>query len=368
MVKIDYLVVGAGLYGATFARQMTDAGKQCIVVDRRQHIAGNVYSRNVSGVEVHMYGPHIFHTNSEKIWNYVNQFADFNDYRHKVLSYYDRKTYSFPLNLKTLEQLWGKHDDKTLIEMFESKRRKHSRFENLEEWAISEVGEEIYRKFIYGYTKKQWGVEPADLPSFIISRIPVRTDRNDDYHQSVYSGIPKCGYTQMVANMLDGIEIVLNEDYLLRRDYWDSTAKHVVYTGPIDEFFNYEKGELQWRSLRFVNTFVNDHRNTMVQPVAQINYPQENVPYTRSIEHKHFLNQKSHTSIITYEYPQPYERGDNKFYPINNDCNNYLYQIYKDMIPKNFIFGGRLAEYKYYDMHQVIGAALAKSEKILEKS
>lgn len=359
-MKFDFLIVGAGLYGATFARQATDAGKKCLVIDKRSHIAGNAYSQNVGGIEVHKYGPHIFHTNSDKIWNYVNQFAKFNDYRHKVLSLYDRKHYSFPLNLKTLEQLWGNLSDEELIAKFKAGQSEHQVWENLEDWAIAEVGKEIYDKFIYGYTKKQWGTEPRNLPSSIISRIPVRTERNDDYHKSKFSGIPADGYTKMVANMLDGITVVVNEDYLLKRNYWDDIAKHVVYTGPIDEFFDYKFGELSWRSLRF-EEYKYDYRN--VQGVAQINYPEDNVAYTRTVEHQHFNDTGASHSIVTFEYPQKYERGREKFYPINDAINNGVYQEYKKMIPKSHTFGGRLAEYRYYDMDQVIAAAMSKFEK-----
>ena len=358
----DYLIVGAGLYGATFARQATDAGKKCLVVDKRSHIGGNVYTENVGGIDVHKYGPHIFHTNSEKIWNYVNQFAKFNDYRHKVLSCHNAFLYSFPLNLKTLEQLWPRLSDEELIAKFESGKSEHQMWENLEEWAIAEVGKEIYDKFIYGYTKKQWGTEPRNLPSNIISRIPVRTDRNDDYHKCKFSGIPINGYTDMVSNMLDGIDVMLNVDYLHLRETLDKRFSHIVYTGPIDEFFDYEHGELQWRSLSFEEKL---YDNTY-QSVAQVNYPEDDVAYTRTVEHKHFNDDvKCEHSVVTFEYPQKYEKGKEKFYPVNDALNNALYQKYKSMIPSSHTFGGRLAEYKYYDMDQVIASALSDTRKTL---
>lgn len=358
---IDYLIVGAGLYGATFARLAKEHCKDCIVIDKRPHIGGNVYTERKHGIDVHKYGPHIFHTNSDKIWEFVNRFAEFNDYRHKVLSYSDMQHYSFPLNLKTLEQLWPGLSDNELIAKFEAGKSEHQVWENLEEWAIAEVGEEIYRKFIYGYTKKQWGTEPANLPAFIINRLPVRQDRNDDYHKSRYSGIPKCGYTKMVENMLEGTDVILDTDFLENREFWEQVSHKIIYTGPIDEFFNYEFGELGWRSLRF-EEYEYDQRQ--VQKVAQINYPQDNVEYTRTVEHKHFNNTGSNKSIVTFEYPQKYKKGLEKYYPIN-DCENYnLYMKYKEMIPENYIFGGRLAEYKYYDMHQVIGAAMKKFHKV----
>lgn len=357
---IDYLVVGAGLYGATFAREATNAGKKCLVIDRRNHIAGNIYTQNNKGIDVHKYGPHIFHTNSGRIWDYVNRFAEFNNYKHKVLSYCDERYYSFPININTLEQLWGNYDDATLLNMFQCKRNKNKPSNNLEEWAIIELGEEIYQKFIYGYTKKQWGVDPKELPSSIISRIPIRTNRNDDYHNCVYSGVPKNGYTEMVKNMLDGIQVILDENYFDRQDYWDNLARKIVYTGPIDEFFNYKLGELQWRSLRFEEY---EHAISYVQPVAQINYPEEKFEHTRSIEHKHFNNTNTPHTLITLEYSQKYERGKEKYYPINDKRNNSLYKKYKQIIPNTHIFGGRLAEYKYYDMDQVIGAAISRFRK-----
>lgn len=361
-MKYDYLVVGAGLYGATFARQATDRGKNCLVIDKRPHIGGNTYTKKIEGIDVHMYGPHIFHTNSPVIWDFVNQFAEFNDYRHKVLSCHSDRLYSFPLNLKTLEQLWGKLGEKELLAKFESGRSEHQIWENLEEWAIAEVGEEIYYKFIYGYTKKQWGTPPANLDSSIISRIPVRTDRNDDYHQCKFSGIPTCGYTEMVANMLYQIPTALGEDYLLNREHWDKMAKRIVYTGPIDEFFNCEHGELPWRSLRFEQK---RHDCSYVQPVAQINYAEERIPYTRSVEHKHFNDTGTPRTILTIEYPEKYKKGKEKYYPIKNSLTDALYNKYKKMIPDSHIFGGRLAEYRYYDMDQVIGAAIAKFRRIL---
>jgi UDP-galactopyranose mutase len=355
---VDYLIVGAGLYGATFARTMTDHGKTCLVIDKRSHIAGNVFSKTVDGIEVHQYGPHIFHTNSEMIWDHVRQFATFNDYRHKVLSDVNGDKYSFPINLKTLESLWGEMSDAELLKKFESVKSAHTHNETLEDWAIAEVGEEIYRKFIYGYTKKQWGTEPANLPRSIITRIPVRNNRDDNYHAARFSGIPVDGYTSMVANMLDGIRVVLDADYLENRSFWDSWARTVVYTGPVDEFFDYEHGEMKWRSLNFQHGML---KTPQFQDVAQVNYPDEHVPYTRSIEHKHFvpstMGDTQHT-VVTLEYPQKYIRGLEKYYPVCDDEQRSIYEAYRKIIPSNFIFGGRLAMYRYYDMDQVIASAL----------
>jgi UDP-galactopyranose mutase len=363
--KLDYIIVGAGLSGATFARYATDRGKKCLVLDKRKHIAGNIFSQNVDGIEVHKYGPHIFHTNSEKIWNYVNQFAAFNDYRHKVLVNCGDEFFSFPINLKTLESLWGIKDDAELIKKFENGKSKHKPKENLEDWAIAEVGEEIYRKLIYGYTKKQWGVSPAKLPPSIISRIPVRQNRNDDYHNCKFSGIPLCGYTDMVANMLFGIEVQLETDYFQKRYYWDSIAKNIIYTGPIDEFFGYKYGEMEWRSLRFQEQRINQ---TLVQQVAQINFVQENVPFTRSVEHKHFipstLLDKKYT-IITKEYPEKYVPGLEKYYPVCSCSQENLLAKYKKLIPSKFIFIGRLAKFKYYNMDQAIALSLSKARLVV---
>ena len=362
---VDYLIVGAGLYGATFARTMTDHGKTCLVIDKRSHIAGNVFSKTVDGIEVHQYGPHIFHTNSRMVWNYVRQFATFNDYQHKVLSSVGGKTYSFPINLKTLESLWGKMSEEALLKKFESVKSAHHLGETLEDWAIAEVGEEIYYKFIYGYTKKQWGTEPANLPKSIITRIPVRRNRNDNYHTAKFSGIPLDGYTNMVANMLDGIRVVLGVDYLEDRFFWDSLARTIVYTGPIDEFFGYEHGEMKWRSLDFKRETL---KTPQFQDVAQVNYPDEDVPYTRLIEHKHFvpstMNNTRHT-VVTVEYPQKYVRGLEKYYPVCDDEQRSLYETYRKIIPSNFIFGGRLATYRYYDMDQAIASSLIDARKRL---
>jgi len=363
---LDYLIVGCGLYGATFARSVTNAGKKCLIIDKRNHIGGNTYTKKQSGIDVHMYGPHIFHTNSPKIWNYVNQFSEFNSYRHRVKCQSGDSLYSFPLNLNTLEEMWGPMGDGQLLEKLELQKAPHQPKENLEDWAIAEVGEDIYRKFIYGYTKKQWGKEPRDLPSFIIKRIPIRKNRDNDYHECKFSGIPVDGYTKLIRNIIDGIPCELGVDYLDRRDYWDSLARHVVYTGPIDDFFNHEYGTLEWRSLKFEH---NIHDSEQRQPVAQINYPEDNVKFTRTVEHKHFNPTKTKKTVITTEYPQEYKKGREKFYPINDKRNNLLYEKYSLSInTTKYVLGGRLARYKYYDMDQVIAASLKKSKNRLENS
>jgi UDP-galactopyranose mutase len=362
---LDYLIVGAGLYGATFARYMLDRGKKCLVIDKRSHIAGNVFTKKQLGIDVHKYGPHIFHTNSKKIWDYVNQFADFNDYRHKVMSMSGGNLYSFPINLKTLESLWGDIGDEALLRKFQESKTHHNAQENLEQWAIAEVGNELYQKFIYGYTKKQWGESPADLPKSIITRIPVRTNRDDNYHECTFSGIPKSGYTPMVEKMLDGTEVVLEQDYLERRSYWEKLAKRILYTGPIDEFFEYKYKQMKWRSLRFEEKILNKNK---VQSVAQVNYADESIPFTRSVEHKHFTWDQCKDidqTVVTLEYPQEYEKNLEKYYPICDEVQIEIFNKYKKLIPRNYIFGGRLADYKYYDMDQVIAAALKKAESCL---
>lgn len=363
MEKLDFLIVGSGLFGAVFARQATDDGKKCLVLEKRPHIAGNIYSEKKNGIDVHMYGPHIFNTNSEKIWNYVQQFADFNDYRHQVLSLVEDRYYNFPLSIVTLRQLWGDYNDEYLIEKFNNQKRK-PKSDNLEDWAISQVGEEIYQKFIYGYTKKHWGKEPKLLPSSIIRRIPIRTNEDTSYHSSIFSGIPMDGYTSMVENMLDGIEVATEENYLEKREYWDDICDKVVYTGSIDEFFDYQYGELEWRSLRFENITAPVAR---YQPVAQVNFPSLDFEKTRTIEHKHFNPKNIQHTILTHEYPQKYKRGLEKYYPVNDEINNHKYNKYKNIITDKYIFGGRLASYKYYDMDQVIGSAISSYKKLSGK-
>jgi UDP-galactopyranose mutase len=362
--KYDYLIVGCGLFGSTFARQATDAGKKCLVIDKRGHVGGNVFTENKAGIHVHKYGPHIFHTNSQEIWNYVNQFAVFNDYKHTVKASYNDQLYSFPINLSTLEELWGKHDKDTLLSILDAKRVKTERSNNLEDWILSKVGEEIYQKFFYGYTKKQWSREPRDLPASIIRRLPIRDNYDNRYHEDHYSGIPTGGYAAMMENILDGIQVELGQDYFYSRDYYDNLAKRVVYTGAIDDFFDHQLGSLDWRSLRFEEEV---HSKERYQCVAQINYTDYNVGFTRIVEHKHFAdNPKTNHTIITKEYPEDYKVGMEKYYPINDEKNKNLYRQYKRMIPSKYVFGGRLAEYKYYDMDQVIGSSVHKAKKELK--
>jgi UDP-galactopyranose mutase len=363
--QYDFLIVGAGLFGSVFARQVTEQGYKCLVIDRRKHIAGNAYTELVNGIQVHSYGAHIFHTNDKGVWDYVNRFAAFNDYKHKVLVDYDGRLLSFPINLKTFEQLYGYTSEKQVVEYLNA-LPKVTTTSNFKTWAIQHIGEELYKTFIEGYTEKQWGRSPADLPSSIIRRIPIRTARNDLYFDDKFQGIPKEGYTTMISNMLKGVEVRLEVDYLENETELRLLAENVVYTGPIDEYFKYKHGALAYRGLKFEHKVL---EKDLHQKAAVINYTNREVPYTRIIEHKQFDYKKSNKTIITKEYPQDWEPKDEPYYPINDKLNQSLYSKYKDMSlsENNVIFGGRLAEYKYYDMHQVIASALSKSNEFLDK-
>ena len=360
----DYLIVGSGLFGSVFARQMTDAGKKCLIIDKRNHIGGNCYTEQKHGdIHVHKYGPHIFHTNNQKIWKYVKRFITLNNFQYRPKVNYDGQIYSFPINLMTMNQMWGVSTPAEAETLLASKRVPIENPSNLEEWILSQVGEELYQTFVYGYTKKQWGMHPNELPKFIIQRLPIRLTFNDNYFDDKYQGIPTKGYTQLFHSLHHKIEVWLNADYFKAQSYYDSLATKVVYTGPIDRFFDYTYGDLGWRSLRFEEA---DFSMSDFQGVATVNHTHESVPYTRTVEHKHFTYSTSDSTIVTYEYPQNYSRGEEPYYPINNDANNNILAKYKCLIdPRKYIFGGRLANYQYYDMHQVIGAALAASDNEL---
>jgi UDP-galactopyranose mutase len=363
-VKYDFLIVGAGLFGATFAQQAKQKGKKCLIIDSRTHVGGNIFTENKDGINIHKYGPHIFHTNNDEIWNYINNFTKFNHFTYKPKVNYNNNIFSFPINLFTLYQLWGVSTPKEARLKLDSVKLNIQDPNNLEEWILSQVGEEIYYTFIYGYTKKQWNKDPKLLPSSIIKRLPIRLNFDDSYFFDKYQGIPIGGYTQLINNILEGIEVLLNENYFKRRDYWNNMAEQIIFTGKIDEFYDYKYGELEYRSLKFENIKLNIQD---FQGGACINYTNENIPFTRIIEHKHFEFGQQDYTYITKEYPQDYIKDINTpYYPINNLKNNDLYNKYRQMAEKesNILFGGRLAEYKYYDMHQIIGSALQKSKNI----
>ena len=363
-MKYDYLIVGCGIYGATFAQQATEHGYKCLLIDKRNHIGGNCYTDKKDDIDIHKYGPHIFHTNSDKIWSYVNRFASFNNFINRPKVSYNNKIYSFPINLMTLYQLWGVTTPSQAIDKLNQVRIPHNDPKNLEDWVLSQVGEEIYRTFIYGYTKKQWGTEPKNLPSFIIKRLPIRLSFDDNYYFDKYQGIPINGYTSMISNMIDGIECRLNIDYFSNRSYYDDMAHRVVYTGPIDRFFDYEFGNLEYRTLSFETTKLNipDYQGNAI-----INLTDHNIPHTRIVEHKHFNIAKTKDLSVTYitkEFSETWTNLSDPYYPINNEVNNNRYTQYAELAKKTseikYIFGGRLAEYQYYDMHQVIASALKK--------
>lgn len=365
-MKYDYLVVGAGLYGAVFAYEAKKKGKTCLVIDKRDHIAGNIYCENVSGINVHKYGAHIFHTSDKKIWEYVNQFAEFNNYINSPVARYKNELYNLPFNMNTFSKMWNIATPQEAKDIIASQIADLNITEpkNLEEQALSLVGKDVYEKLIKGYTEKQWGRDCKDLPSFIIKRLPLRFIYDNNYFNDRYQGIPIGGYTKIVEKMLDGIEVRLNTNYLDNREEFDAMADKIVYTGMIDQFYDYKLGVLEYRSVRFETEELPMEN---YQGNAVVNYTEREVPYTRIIEHKHFEFGKQPTTIISREYSSEWKKGDEPYYPVNNDKNNALYQQYKELADKEHkvIFGGRLGGYKYYDMDKVIAAALQMCEKEL---
>ena len=369
-MKYDYLVIGSGLYGAIFAHEAKKAGKSVLVIDKRPNIAGNIYTEEMEGIQVHKYGAHIFHTNLKKVWDYVNQFAEFNRFTNSPVANYHGELYSLPFNMYTFNKMWGVITPEEAAAKIEAQRKEAGITEpkNLEEQAISLVGRDIYEKLIKGYTEKQWGRPCTELPSFIIKRLPVRLTFDNNYFNALYQGIPIGGYTRLVANMLDGIEVRLNTDYLADKATFDAMADKVVYTGAIDAYFDYRLGTLEYRSVRF-ETEVLDMPN--FQGNAAVNYTDANTPWTRIIEHKWFEFGKDadgndlDKTVISREYSSEWKPGDEPYYPVNDEKNGALYQEYKKLAEQehNVIFGGRLGEYKYYDMDQVIAAALTRTEE-----
>lgn len=360
----DYLVVGSGLFGSVFARQAADAGKKVLVIDKRPNIAGNVYTEKVEGINFHKYGAHIFHTNNTEVWNYVNRFATFNRFTNSPVANYKGELYSMPFNMYTFNKMWGVvTPEEAAAKIEEQKKEITEEPQNLEEQAISLVGRDIYEKLVKGYTEKQWGRDCKELPAFIIKRLPVRLTFDNNYFNALYQGIPIGGYTKLVENLLEGIEVRLNEDYLEDKEKWNAMAEKVVYTGAIDAYFDYTLGNLEYRSVRFENEIL-DMPN--FQGNAEVNYTDRETPWTRIIEHKWFEFGKDENgndlpkTIISKEYSSEWKPGDEPYYPVNDKKNGELYQKYKALAEKeeNIIFGGRLGEYKYYDMDAVIASAL----------
>ncbi len=362
-MKYDYLVVGAGLYGAVFARQATDAGKKVLVIEKRDHIAGNVYTKEIEGINVHVYGAHIFHTNNKTVWEYVNRYIEFNRFTNSPVANYKGELYSLPFNMYTFNKMWGVVTPEEAAAKIEEQKAAAgiSEPKNLEEQAISLVGTDIYEKLVKGYTEKQWGRDCKELPAFIIKRLPVRLTFDNNYFNALYQGIPMGGYTKLVEKMLEGIEVRLGVDYLENKAEFDALATKVVYTGPIDAYFGFQLGTLEYRSVRF-ETEVLDKPN--FQGNAAVNYTDRETPWTRIIEHKWFEFGTQPKTVISREYSSEWKPGDEPYYPVNDEKNTALYEQYCNLAQKepNVIFGGRLGEYKYYDMDAVIAAALDMSQ------
>ena len=371
MKQYDYLVVGAGLFGAVFAQQAKEKGKKVLVIDKRPHIAGNIYTKKVEGIDLHEYGAHIFHTNDRDVWNYVTKFIEFNRFTNSPVANYHGELYSLPFNMYTFNKMWGVVTPEEAINKIEEQKKAANitTATNLEEQAISLVGTDIYEKLIKGYTEKQWGRPCTELPAFIIKRLPVRLTFDNNYFNALYQGIPVGGYTKLVENLLAGIEVRLNVDYLEVKEEYDALAEKVVYTGPIDAYFDYRLGTLEYRSVRFENELL-DIPN--FQGNAAVNYTDRETPWTRIIEHKWFTFGKDEEgndlpkTVISREYSSEWKQGDDPYYPVNDEKNTTLYEQYKELASHetNILFGGRLGEYKYYDMDKVIASALEKSKEI----
>lgn len=377
--KYDYLIVGSGLFGATFAYQAHRAGKKCLVIDKRPHLGGNVYCSKTEGINVHQYGAHIFHTSNKEVWDFVNSIVPFNRYTNCPVANYQGKLYNLPFNMNTFYQMWGVCSPQEAQAKIEEQREEiKSLFKeqgireprNLEEQALMLVGRDIYERLIKGYTEKQWGRPCAELPSFIIRRLPVRMVFDNNYFNDTFQGIPIGGYNRLIEGLLDGVECCTNTDFFADRAYWEGIADKIIFCGQIDEYFNYQFGNLEYRSVRFENEILD---TCNYQGNAVVNYTEREIPFTRIIEHKHFDMfgadiEKINKTVISREYSQEWKPGIEPYYPINNDSNGELYAKYKTLADKehNVIFGGRLAEYKYYDMHQVIEKAMLTAKKELQ--
>lgn len=363
----DYVIVGSGLFGAVFANEAKKKGKKCLVIEKRPHIAGNIYTKEVEGIQVHWYGAHIFHTSNKMVWDYMQQFAEFNRYTNSPVAYYKGELYNMPFNMNTFYKMWGTITPDEAKEKIAEQIRESGIGTpmNLEEQAISLVGKDIYEKLVKGYTEKQWGRRATELPPEIIKRLPVRFTYDNNYFNDTYQGIPIGGYTQIIEKMLEGTEILLNTDYLEEKDKFAQMAEKIVYTGPVDAYFDYKYGELEYRAVRFETEVLGTEN---YQGNAVVNYTEYEVPYTRIIEHKHFEYGTQAKTVISREYPVTWHKGEEPYYPVNNEKNNLLYQKYeKDALnEKKVIFGGRLGRYKYYDMHHVVAEALQCAENELE--
>ena len=360
--KYDYLIVGSGFFGAVCAYELNKIGKKCLVVEKRDHIGGNAFTYKTENINVHKYGAHIFHTSDKFLWDYIQQFASFNNYQHHVVANYKGEIFSLPFNMFTFNKLWNvvtPNEAKNII----NKQKYSGEISNLEQQALALVGKDVYEKLIKGYTQKQWMKSPKNLPAFIIKRLPVRFNYDNNYYDDTYQGIPVNGYTEIFKNLLDGIEVKLNTDYFENRPFFDNISTKIIYTGPIDKYFNYKFGRLEYRSLRFENKLFEEEN---FQGHSVVNYTDAETPFTRIIEHKHFNKDKSKNTLITYEYPELWNNNTEPFYPINDKQNNEVYKQYKEESKKdnNIFFGGRLAEYRYYDMHQVLASALKLIKEI----
>ena len=355
MKKYDYLIVGSGLFGSVFAHEATKRGKKCFVIDKRNHLGGNIFCENIEGINVHKYGAHIFHTNDKSLWDYVNQFAEFNNYINSPISFSNGKLYNLPFNMNTFYQLWNLSNPEDVKRKIEEQIKEYGfkNPKNLEEQALSLVGKDIYETLIKEYTEKQWGRKASELPAFIIKRLPVRFTFDNNYFNDKYQGIPIGGYNKIIEGLLKNIDVQVDTDFFENRNYFESIADKIIFTGKIDAFFDYRFGKLEYRSLKFETETINSEN---FQGNAVVNYNDAKIPYTRIIEHKHFEFGKQPKTVVTKEYPQNWSEEKEPYYPINDDKNNEIFQKYKKLsenIP-NVIFGGRLAEYKYYDMHQII--------------
>ena len=359
MKKYDFLIVGSGLFGSIFAYEAKKRGKSCLVIDKRDHVAGNIYTKEVEGIQVHWYGAHIFHTSNPEIWQYINQFAEFNRYTNSPIARYQDEVYNMPFNMNTFHALWGVFTPKEAKQKIEEELQdvQIENPKNLEEQAIKLVGKTIYEKLVKGYTEKQWGKKATELPPFIIKRLPVRFTYDNNYFNDRYQGIPIGGYTQIIEKMLEGIPVRLNCDYFAEKEELDALAEKIVFTGPIDQFYAYQFGELEYRSLRFETEILEEEN---YQGNAVVNYTDYGVPYTRVIEHKHFEFLQGGKTVITREYPDTWTKEKEPYYPVNDEKNNQLYQTYRNRAKQdqNIIFGGRLGQYQYYDMDKVILEAL----------